>query len=120
MLYFDPVVQARVRKTLLYFGGGLGATGILVQALRNSTFPYMHPWMLLFGSLGLLIGTQMTDYYQSPVLKHALYAGFIGTMAASMCPLISMASMPVIYDALFATGLSMGALGAIAYNAPSE
>jgi hypothetical protein len=28
--------------------------------------------------------------------------------------------MPVIYDALFATGLSMGALGAIAYNAPSE
>lgn len=53
-------------------------------------------------------------------MKHALYAGFIGTMAMSMVPLISMASMPVIYDALFATGFSMGALGAIAYNAPSE
>jgi len=37
-----------------------------------------------------------------------------------MIPLIQMASMPIIYDALFATGISMGALGAVAYNAPSE
>lgn len=62
MLYFDPMVQARIRKTLMYFGGGLGATGIMVQAFRNAAFPYMHPWMLLFGSLGLLIGTQLCDY----------------------------------------------------------
>jgi len=59
----NPVVQARIRSTLLYFGGGLGATGVLVAALRNSSLAYTNPWILLFGSLGLLIGTQWTDYY---------------------------------------------------------
>ena len=28
--------------------------------------------------------------------------------------------MPIIYDALFATGITMGGLGLVAYNAPSE
>lgn len=41
-------------------------------------------------------------------------------MALSMVPLINMAALPVIYDALFATGITMGSLGLIAYNAPSE
>ena len=80
----------------------------------------MNPWILLIGSLGLLIGTQMADYHGSPVLKHGLWLGFMSTMALSMVPLINMASMPVIYDALFATGLTMGGLGLVAYNAPSE
>ena len=31
-----------------------------------------------------------------------------------------MASMPIIYDALFATGITMGGLGLVAANAPSE
>ena len=31
-----------------------------------------------------------------------------------------MASMPIIYDALFATGITMTGLGLVAYNAPSE
>ncbi len=110
----------RVRQTLMYFGGGLGLTGALVGALRNSSIAYMNPWLLLFGSLGLLIGTQVTDYYQSPVLKHLLWFGFIGSMAVSLVPLISMAGMPIVYDALFATGFSMAALGLVAYNAPSE
>lgn len=30
MLYLDPHVQARIRKTLMYFGGGLGVTGIMI------------------------------------------------------------------------------------------
>ena len=104
----------------MYFGGGLGATGVLVGALRNSKVAYMNPWVLMFGSIGLMIGTQMTSYHQSPVLKHALYLGFISTMALSMVPLINMASMPIIYDALFATGITMGGLGLVAYNSPSE
>lgn len=104
----------------MYFGGGLATTGTMVAALRNNAFPYKHPWMLLGASLGLLIGTQLTSYQQSPVLKHLLYGGFIGTMALSMIPLINMASLPIIYDALLATGLSVGGLGAIAYFSPSE
>lgn len=117
---FSPQVQQRIRSTMLYFGTGLGATGVLVGALRNSAFAYMNPFILLFGSLGLLFGTMMTDFHSNPALKHTLWAGFIGTIALSMIPLINMASMPIIYDALFATGISMGALGAVAYNAPNE
>jgi hypothetical protein len=42
----------------MYFGGGLGITGVMVGAMRNSGFAYTaNPWLLFFGSLGLLIGT---------------------------------------------------------------
>jgi FtsH-binding integral membrane protein len=37
-----------------------------------------------------------------------------------MIPLINMVSMPIIFDAIFATGFTMGGLGLVAYNAPSE
>ena len=120
MHFFHPIVQQRVRSTLAYFGAGLGATGIMVGLLRNSSLAMTNPWILLFGSLGLMIGTQLTNYYQNPILKHVLWAGFMSTMALSMVPLISMAGMPVVYDALFATGLTVGGLGLVAYNAPSE
>jgi len=103
-----------------YFGAGLGLTGILVGALRNSRFAYSSPWLMLFASLGTMIGCMMTNYEKNPLLKHALWAGFMGTMALSMVPLINMAGMPIVYDALFATGFTMGGLGLVAYNAPSE
>ena len=72
---------------------------------------------LMFGTL---IGTMTVDYYQSPALKHAFWFGFMGSIALSMVPLINMASMPIIFDAMFATGFTMGGLSLVAYNAPSE
>jgi FtsH-binding integral membrane protein len=44
----------------------------------------------------------------------------MGSMAVTMVPLINIAGMPIVYDALFSTGLTMGGLGLVAYNAPSE
>jgi len=67
-----------------------------------------------------MIGTMATNYHTNPVLKHILYAGFIGSISLSMVPLINMVAMPVVFDALFATGFTMAGLGLIAYNAPSE
>ena len=95
-------------------------TGILVGALRNSRMAYMNPFAMLFLSLGTMIGTMMVDYNKNTALKHLFWLGFMSSMALSMVPLINMASMPIIYDALFATGFTMGGLGLIAYNAPSE
>ena len=37
-----------------------------------------------------------------------------------MAPLISMASMPIIFNALAATGVMMGALSAYAYSTPTQ
>lgn len=115
-----PVVQQRIRQTLGYFGGSLMATGGLVYALRNSRFAYMNPWLLFGGSILAMFGTMLTDYHQNFALKHICYGAFLGTISLSMIPLINSFAMPVIYDALFATGISMGALSAVAYNAPSE
>ena len=70
--------------------------------------------------MGTLIGTIATDYHKSPVQKHVLWFLFMGSTALGMIPLINMASMPIIFDALFATGFTMGGLGLVAYNAPSE
>jgi FtsH-binding integral membrane protein len=120
MNFFHPEVQNRISKTLSYFGGGLLITGGLVGALRNSKLAYMNPWAMLALSLGTMIGTMATNYQTQPVLKHAFWLSFMGTMALSMVPLINMASMPIIFDAMFATGFTMGGLGLIAYNAPSE
>lgn len=119
MNFFHPTVQQRISKSLGYFGGGLAATGLMVGALRNSRLAYMNPWGLLFLTFGTLMGTMMTRY-ENTVLKHSMWAAFLGTMALSMVPLINMASMPVIFDALMATGFTMGGLGIVAYNAPSE
>ena len=44
----------------------------------------------------------------------------MGTTALGMVPLINAAGMAIVYDAMFATGFTMGGLGLIAYNAPSE
>jgi len=92
----------------------------MVGALRNSKLAYMNPWLMLALTFGTLIGTCATNYQTQPVLKHAFWLSFMGTMALSMVPLINMASMPIIFDAMFATGFTMGGLGLIAYNAPSE
>ena len=120
MNFFNPVVQQRISKALSYFGGGLLITGGLVGALRNSSLAYMNPWIFFGLSIGTMLGTMFTDYEKSPILKHGMWLGFMSAMALSMVPLINMASMPIIYDALFATGFTMGGLGLIAYNSPSE
>lgn len=62
----------------------------------------------------------MVDIQQNPLLKHVLFGGFVSLIGLSFVPIISMAGMPLVYDALFATGFTMGGLGLIAYNAPSE
>lgn len=46
-----------------YFGYALGATGVMTYAMRNSAMVARLPWWgLLAGSLGLMLGTHMTDY----------------------------------------------------------
>ena len=46
MHYFHPIVQERMRQCLMYFGSGLGFTGVMVGALRNSTIAYTaNPWI---------------------------------------------------------------------------
>lgn len=49
-----------------------------------------------------------------------MFGAFVGTMSISLLPMIHVYAMPVIYDALIATGVTMGALSTVAYNAPSE
>ena len=116
-----PIVQERLGKTMAYFTGACGMTGAMTYAMRNSQRALMmNPWLLLALSIGSLIGTQMIDYNRNFVLKNLMYGAFVGTMSASLLPLIHMYSMPVIYDALIASSAVTGSLGLVAYNSPSQ
>jgi len=48
------------------------------------------------------------------------YGAFVGTMSLSMVHMIQLYEMKILFDALIATGVTMGSLGVVAYNAPSE
>ena len=119
--FMSPVVQQRVAKTLGYFGYGLGMTGAIVFALRNSyRAAAMNPWLLIGGSIASIVGTHMVDYQTQYPLKMALYTTFIGMTSLSILPLIQMTSSAIIADAALATGLSMSGLATVAYMSPSE
>lgn len=116
-----PMVQERIGKTMGYFTGACGLTGAMTYALRNSHRALtMNPFLLFALSMGTLIGTQMIDYQRNFVLKNLMYGAFVGTMSAGLIPIINMYSMPVIYDALIASGAVTGSLGMVAYNSPSQ
>ena len=118
---FHPVVQDRIRKTFAYFSGACVGTGAFMFMFRNNmSILGMNPWLMLALSIGTMIGTQATDYHSNYPVKMLMFGGFISTMSMSLLPLIHIYSMPVIYDALIATGVTMGSLGIVAYNAPSE
>ncbi len=105
---------------MIYFTGSLGITGVMVGLLRNSRFAYANPSLIYAGLVTFILGTIFTDYNTQRPLKHAFWFGFMTTMAILLIPLINAVSMPIIYDAIFATGFTIGGLGLVAYNAPSE
>ena len=49
-----------------------------------------------------------------------MYGTFVGCMSLTMVPLIHMYGNAVLFDALIATGVTMGALSSVAMMAPSE
>ena len=120
MHLFSPLVQQRIGHTFGYFSGACATTGAVMYMLRNSSLVHANPWLILLASMGTLVGTHMLDYERQWALKTAMYGAFVGTMSVNMLPLIHAYSMPVIYDALIATAATVGGLGAVAWNAPSE
>jgi len=80
----------------------------------------MNPFMFMALSFGMLMGVHMTDYNSNFLLKNLMFAGWVGLISTSLVPLIHMYSMPILFDAMLATGVTVGSLGAVAYNAPSQ
>jgi len=117
---FHPIVQDRLRKTMAYFSAASAGTGAFMFFLRNSSIVNMNPFLLLGLTFGSMIALHSVDYEQNWMLKNALYAGFVGLISTSLVPLIHMYSMPILFDALIATGVTVGGLGAVAWNAPSQ
>lgn len=106
---------------MAYTGYGVGATAIGCGLLKNSAAAHAaNPWLLLGGSIALIVGTHMVDYHTQFPLKLAMYSGFCGLTAVTLVPLISMSASAAVFDACLATGVSMASLATIAYNAPSE
>lgn len=117
---FHPEVQNRLRTTLGYFSGAVAGTGVFMHLMRNSSLAYMNPFLYMALSMGMLLGLHMTDYKTNFMLKNIMFAGWVGLVSTSLVPLIHMYSMPILFDAMLATGITVGSLGAVAYNAPSQ
>jgi len=95
-------------------------TGGLLVALRNSSLVHIHWLPLLIGAFGTLYGTYSLDYNTQFAAKNLMYGGFIGCMSLTILPLAHVYASAILCDAAIATGVTMGALSTVAYNAPSE
>lgn len=116
----NPIVQSRVQNALAYFGCGLGLTGLSVALFRYTSLAHMHPLMLFIPTIAAMIGTQYLDYHTQGPIKHVTWGAFCGLEGLLMSPLINMAGMPLVYNALAATGVMMGLLGYYAYSTPTN
>ena len=103
-----------------YFTGGILGTGFLMAAMRNSAFVMNYGLGMSLASIGLIFGMMFTDYQTNPTLKSMLYASFVGCTAATLTPMIHAYGSAVLFDAALCTGATMGGLGMVAWNAPSE
>lgn len=116
----NPIVQQRVQNALAYFGGGLALTGLSISLFRYTSLAYMNPLILFIPTIGALIGTQYLNYHTQSPAKHLAWGLFCGLEGLALAPLINMAGMPIVFNALAATGAMMGLLGAYAYNSPAQ
>lgn len=116
----NPVVQSRVQNAMAYFGGGLALTGLSVSLFRNTRLAYANPLLLLIPTIGSMIATMYFNYHTQGPLKHAAWGTFCGLEGLALAPLINMAGAPIVFNAMAATGVMMGLLGAYAYNSPSS
>ena len=117
----SEMVQTRLAHTFGYFGFGIMSTSAVIYQLRNSMAWQRVPSLaLLGGSIALLLGTHMLDYQTNFFPKLLCFTAFTASQGLAILPLIQMSALATVADAALATGLSMTALGTVAYNAPSE
>lgn len=116
----NPVVESRVQNALAYFCGGLGLTGLSVALFRNTALAYANPFLLFIPAIATMIGTQYLSYHNQSIPKHLTWGAFCGLEGLMLAPLINMAGMPIVFNALVATGAMMGSLAAYAYNTPTK
>lgn len=63
-----------------------------------------------------MVACQMVE---SPGLKHGLWGAFTLTQGLSIASLVSMFSLPIVFNAAAATAAMVGALSFYAYNTPT-
>lgn len=116
----NPVVQNRVQSALAYFGGGIALTGLSISLFRFTALAHANPLLLFIPTIASLVGTMYFNYHTQSVQKHLCWGAFCGFEGLALAPLINMAGMPIVFNALAATGAMMGLLAAYAYNSPTN
>ena len=88
--------------------------------LKNSIIKSLNPAIGAAVSLSSLAFLLSTDYHTDTNLKHCLWGSFLFSTAVGLIPLVNKAGMAIVYDAILATGFTVGGLGLVALNAPSQ
>ncbi|KEJ82952.1 Transmembrane BAX inhibitor motif-containing protein 5 [Oxytricha trifallax] len=120
MHYQDQIVRHRIKKTLMYLGGGLAITLGFSGILRNNPFALRHSFLLLILTFVLQTKVMNTDYDKQFVLKHLYWLGFMINLNLFKVPLNRMSGMSILSNAVNATAAIVSALSFVAYNAPSQ
>jgi len=118
-------VRNRIASTYGALTVGLGMTAATaVMAYRGGLamrMMQMNPWMLmgitLFGTIGCMMGTQMTDK-RNP-LKYVWWTGFNACVGLSLVP-VGMFGGAIVSQAAMITGVIVGSLSAVAAASPGD
>jgi FtsH-binding integral membrane protein len=119
----DDDVKKRIKRTYAYVVSGLGLTGASAYGFYKLGFhqvvlrtnKWVHLSVSLVTSISMLMGTMLTDYYESPIIKHICWTGFNIVMAGSLCT-VSIYGGPLIAQAGLATAGIMTGLSLISAN----
>ena len=108
---------------MAYFGGACALTKFTAFALANSKYGKVHvkhSFGFSLVSLALMWGTMNLSYDDNWYLKNLTYGLMNGSLGVTIVPFINLIKMKILTDVLLGTGVIMGSLGILAYNAPSD
>lgn len=124
-------VRNRIYKTYAYFASSIGITGISAYCFFNYTrhshetlmrmnkHPKWYLFTSLVASIGLLIGTKMTNYNRRPILKHLLWIA-MHIHEGAFLSVLGFIGGPVIVKAAIYTAAILGGISLISASASDE
>ncbi len=116
----SSIASDRMKKTLVYFSGGLVITSVMTAGMLRSPAIMSHAMsgslIKAFASLGFTLFCQyQMSRATEPIPKHLSWLGFNAGISFLIVPLIAMSELMIVRDAFLLTSGVFGGLGLTSY-----